>query len=130
MDPAYHRSTDLNVLSLLHRSHFHLPLALVFQLRHLATMFEEAEDMVDYASLVAFASEQPAALRAASAVSRLRNHLVSLRNSRGIDLRATLEVFAVRDGGGGNGGGAGGGGGRAVLRQPQLEDALRELGLS
>lgn len=94
-----------------------------FQLRHLATMFEEAEDMVDYASLVAFASEQPAALRAASAVSRLRNHLVALRNSKGIDLRATLEVFSVRDDGGGGGGGR-------VLRQPQLEEALRELGLS
>lgn len=101
-----------------------------FQLRHLATMFEEAEDMVDYASLVAFASEQPAALRAASAVSRLRNHLTALRNSKGVDLRATLEVFTVRDGGAGNGGGGGGGGGGRVLLQPQLEEALRELGLS
>ncbi|CAM9771974.1 unnamed protein product, partial [Ectocarpus sp. 6 AP-2014] len=90
------------------------------QLRQLATMFEEAEDMVDYASLVAFAKEQPAARRAASVVSRLRSHLLAVRNGKGLDLRATLEAFAVDDGGGG--------GGRRVLRQPQLEDALRELG--
>lgn len=82
-------------------------------------MFEEAEDMVDYASLVAFASEQPAARRAAFVVSRLRSHLLAVRNGKGLDLRATLEAFAV-DGGRG--------GGRRVLRQPQLEDALRELG--
>lgn len=89
--------------------------------------------MVDYASLVAFASEQPAALRTAATVSRLRGHLLALRNGKGIDLRATLEAFAVEDGGG-NGGGSGGGGsvggagGRRVLRQPQLERALQELG--
>ena len=82
--------------------------------------------MVDYASLVTFASEQPAAVKAASAVSRLRNHLVALRNSKGIDLRATLEVFAV----GGDGGGGGSVGGGLVLRQPQLEEALQELGFS
>lgn len=81
--------------------------------------------MVDYASLVAFASEQPAALRTASTVSRLRGHLLALRNGKGLDLRATLEAFAVEDGGGGNVGGAGG---RRVLRQPQLERALHELG--
>ncbi|CAM9630579.1 unnamed protein product, partial [Ectocarpus sp. 4 AP-2014] len=89
------------------------------QLRQLATMFEEAEDMVDYASLVAFAKEQPASRRAASVVSRLRSHLLAVRNGKGLDLRATLEAFAVDDGGRC---------GRRVLRQPQLEDALQELG--
>lgn len=84
--------------------------------------------MVDYASLVAFGAEQPASLRAASAVSRLRSYLVALRNGKGLDLRASLEAFAV-DGSGGGGGG-GGGGGRRVLRQPQLEEALRELEFS
>lgn len=80
--------------------------------------------MVDYESLVAFASEQPVSLRATRAVSRLRGHLLALRNGKGLDLRATLEAFAVGSGG------VGGGGGRRVLRQPQLEDALRELGFS
>lgn len=85
--------------------------------------------MVDYASLVAFASEQPAALRTVSAVSRLRDHLLALRNGKGLDLRATLEAFTVEDGGGIVGGGSvGGGGGRRVLRLPQLEHALHELG--
>lgn len=79
--------------------------------------------MVDFASLVAFASEQPAALRAAAAVSRLRGHLLALRDGKGLDLRATLEAFAVEDGGGG-----GGGRGWRVLRLPQLDNALRELG--
>lgn len=79
--------------------------------------------MVDYASLVAFASEQPAALRAAAAVSRLRGHLLALRDGKGLDLRATLEAFAVEDGGGGDGGR-----GWRVLRLPQLDNALRELG--
>lgn len=80
--------------------------------------------MVDYASLVGFASEQSAALRAASAVSRLRHHLLALRNGRGIDLRATLEAFAVEEGGGGVRGG------RGILRQDQLDAALRELGFT
>lgn len=82
--------------------------------------------MVDYASLVLFASEQPAALKAASAVSRLRHHLLALRNGRGIDLRATLEAFAVGDRGRGRDGGGGGG----ILRQEQLDAALRELGFT
>lgn len=79
--------------------------------------------MVDYASLVAFASEQPAAIRAAAVVSRLRGHLLALRDGKGLDLRATLEAFAVEDGGRG-----GLGRGSRVLRLPQLENALRELG--
>lgn len=87
-------------------------------------MFEEAEDMVDYASLVAFASEQPAALRAAAAVSRLRGHLLALRDGKGLNLRATLDAFAVED----DGGGGGRGRGSRVLRLPQLDNALRELG--
>lgn len=87
-------------------------------------MFEEAEDMVDYASLVAFASEQPAALRAAAAVSRLRGHLLALRDGKGLDLRATLDAFAVED----DGVGGGRGRGSRVLRLPQLDNALRELG--
>lgn len=82
-------------------------------------MFEEAEDMVDYASLVAFASEQPAALRAAAVVSRLRGYLLALKNGKGMDLRATLEAFAIEDDGGR---------GCRVLRLPQLDNALRELG--
>lgn len=84
-------------------------------------MFEEAEDLVDYASFVAFASEQPAALRVASAVSRFRCHLLALRNGQGMDLRATMEAFAVHNG-------VGGGSGREVLRQAQLDDAILELG--
>lgn len=83
--------------------------------------------MVDYASLVAFASEQPPALRAAAAVSRLRGHLLALRDGKGLDLRATLEAFAIEDGVGGGGGGSGG---RRVLRLPQLADALREVGFA
>lgn len=82
--------------------------------------------MIDYASLVTFASEQPAALMAASAVSRLRCHLLALRNSKGIDLRATLGAFAEGSGGGGGRGD----GGACVLRKPQLEDAFRELRFS
>lgn len=81
-------------------------------------MFEEAEDLIDYASLVAFASEQPAALRTESAVSRLRGHLLALRNSKGVDLRAALEAFAA-----GNTGDRGG-----ILSQSQLDSALQELG--
>lgn len=92
------------------------------QLQHLATLFEEAEDDVDYASLVTFASEQPAALRAASAVSRLRGHLLAVRGGQGrVDLGAILKVFAV--------GGAEGGGGGGILRQAELNAALKELGL-
>ena len=87
-------------------------------------MFEEAEDMVDYASLVAFASEQPAALRAAAAVSRLRGHLLALRDGKGLDLRATLDAFAIEE----DSGGGGRGRGSRVLRLPQLGNALRELG--
>jgi len=78
--------------------------------------------MVDYGSLVAFASEQPAALRVAAAVSRLRGHLLALRDGKSLDLRAALEAFAVEDGVGG--------GGRRVMRLPQLEDAMRELGFT
>ncbi|CAM9773902.1 unnamed protein product [Scytosiphon promiscuus] len=52
------------------------------QLQHLATLFEEAEDAVDYASLVSFASEQPTSLRTARAVSRLRAYLLALRNGK------------------------------------------------
>lgn len=82
--------------------------------------------MVDYASLVAFASEQPAAQRAASAVSRLRGHLLALRDGKGLDLRAALEAFAVEDD---TAGGSHGRGPR-VLRLPELDNALRELGFS
>lgn len=95
------------------------------QLQHLATLFEEAEDEVDYASLVTFASEQPAALRAASAVSRLRGHLLAVRRGGGgeggVNFRAILEVFAI--------GGAEGGGGGSILRQAELDAALNQLGL-
>lgn len=94
------------------------------QLRHLATLFEEAEDMIDYASVVAFASEQPAARRAVSIVSRLRGHLLALRNGRGLDLRATLKAFAVGDGDGSRSEDG------KILRHPQLDDALRELGFT
>lgn len=83
-------------------------------------MFEEAEDMVDYFSLVTFALEQPPALRAAVAVSRLRRHMLALRNSKGINLRTTLEAFLQQDGSGGG----------LVLRQAQLDDALRKLGFT
>eukprot|EP00752_Nemacystus_decipiens_P007715 g6898.t1 len=94
----------------------------VCRLRHLATMFEEAEDMVDYASLVAFASEQPTALRAAAAVSRLRGHMLALRDGKGLDLRATLDAFAIGNDDDGRDRTS------RVLRLPQLDNALRELG--
>lgn len=92
-------------------------------------MFEEAEDVIDYASLVVFASEQPAALRTASVTSRLRGYLLAERDGRGVDLRSTLEAFATGSvGGSTRRGGRGGGGG--IIQQEELSAALQDLGFT
>lgn len=66
-------------------------------------------------------TEQPAALRAALTVKRLRRHLLTLKGSQGMNLRTVLEAFAGSSSGAGNGGGV-------VLRQSELDAALGELG--
>jgi Ca2+-binding EF-hand superfamily protein len=86
------------------------------QLAHVAELFETSVDSVDYAAFVAFVREQEVSASVASLESRVRNHLLSLRHTRGVNLRDAFGACNIS--------------GTGMVSASELSDALARLGFS